>query len=241
MKRVIVVLMDSPKKSKCILFDMDGVLVDESKSYRAAIKSTAEHFAKRQITTQEVEAVKMTSGFNNDWEATKEVLKRAGIEIEMDKVIEKFQEYYLGKGDAKGFIENEEWLIENELLEKLSEKYVLGIMTGRPIEEAIIPLRKNSAEKYFQIIIGMEDCEGKGKPDPFGLNLAMQKLGIEKENCICYIGDSIDDVKAAVNAGIPAIGCMPAGVIKEGLANRMLSLGAKKVFRKASQAVKVLL
>ena len=53
----------------------------------------------------------------------------------------------------------------------------------------------------------MEDCD-KGKPDPAGIKMAMARLGSDA----VYVGDTVDDVKAAKNAGIKAVGVLPPNV-----------------------------
>src|SRR3989338_2424146 len=55
-----------------LIFDIDGVLVDVSKSYRAAIKQTVEHFTGKEITLEEIQALKNKGGYNNDWDAAEE-------------------------------------------------------------------------------------------------------------------------------------------------------------------------
>jgi phosphoglycolate phosphatase-like HAD superfamily hydrolase len=73
-----------PKKTNLIVFDMDGVLVDVSASYREAVRMTARLFFKGApgwnnlpdplFSLQELAAVKQTGGLNNDWELTYRIL-----------------------------------------------------------------------------------------------------------------------------------------------------------------------
>lgn len=58
-----------------IIFDMDGVLIDVTKSGRIAIKKTVNFYLKQKgikikTTKQDVNAIKLIPGFNNDWDAT---------------------------------------------------------------------------------------------------------------------------------------------------------------------------
>ncbi len=67
-----------------IVFDMDGVLVDVSASYREAVRMTARLFFKGTpgwnqlpqplFSLKEIAAVKQTGGLNNDWELTYRIL-----------------------------------------------------------------------------------------------------------------------------------------------------------------------
>ena len=52
-----------------LIFDMDGVIVDVSRSYREAIRQTAGYFLKRNVLMSEVGEIKNKPGMNNDWDA----------------------------------------------------------------------------------------------------------------------------------------------------------------------------
>ncbi len=63
----------------CILFDVDGVLLDVSLSFRAAIVDTVQFYIKEQlglsdtgalIEAEETELFKFAGGFNDDWDLT---------------------------------------------------------------------------------------------------------------------------------------------------------------------------
>lgn len=67
-------------KKRLIVFDMDGVLVDVSESYRTTVRESATCFLKGAIgskslpkplfTLDDLSFVKMSGGLNNDWELT---------------------------------------------------------------------------------------------------------------------------------------------------------------------------
>ncbi len=67
-----------------LIFDMDGVLVDVSKSYRRAIQQaikiyleTCLGFARNRndwVTNEEISLLKSAGGFNSDWDVTSGVL-----------------------------------------------------------------------------------------------------------------------------------------------------------------------
>ena len=190
---------------EAILFDMDGVLVDVSSSYRLAIKETAEHFLKMEIDPEEIKYYKK-KGYNDDWKLTKKIISSHGGTVPLDKVIKKFQSLYLN-----GLIENEKWLLDKELLTKLKKEYKTGIVTGRPYAEAKYALEKFRVEKFFDALIAKEDAPEK--PDPSGINLALEKLGVKRA---VYIGDNIDDVKAAKSAGVTSIAIGEKNLLEAG-------------------------
>ncbi|NLE04176.1 MAG: HAD hydrolase-like protein, partial [Crenarchaeota archaeon] len=159
--------IDFVGKAGAILFDMDGVLVDVTDSYRKAIAQTVEFFTGEKATLKEIQNFKQKGGYNNDWDLTEVIIKNKGKILPKTELITKFQEYYLGTKEKKGLIENEQWLLSIEILQKLKDKYALGIITGRPRYEAYYVLKKFKTEKLFDVIIVMEDYPPeKAKPDP---------------------------------------------------------------------------
>lgn len=192
-----------------ILFDMDGVLVDVSRSYRITVQKTVELFAKQRIGLHEIQSYKNWGSLNNDWDLTECILKEKGITIEKEKIISVFQEIYLGN-NFNGLIQNENWLLDLDVLKKIEEKYAIGIVTGRPRKEASYALRRFKVESFFPVLITMDDIpNGKHKSHPFGIELAMGKLPGLKTY---YFGDTIDDMIAAREANAIPIGVInPAG------------------------------
>lgn len=183
-----------------LLFDMDGVLVDVTKSYRKAIQLTACYFLKRDVEASEVDGIKGRVGMNNDWDATYALIDNKVILY--DSVKEAFQRRYLGTAQKKGLINNEKLLITKKQLQYLKEKYVtLGIVTGRPKKEAEYVLNKNKIKELFDVVITMEDTK-RGKPFPDPIQKAIRML---KTKNPVYIGDSASDVIAAAAAKIPSI------------------------------------
>jgi HAD superfamily hydrolase (TIGR01548 family) len=197
-----------------ILWDMDGVLVDVSQSYRAAILMTAREFIEAEVNMHDVTKIKHVNGLNNDWDATFAlVLLKNGKIDTPDEFVEdldsyrkkqdyfdikkKFQELYLG-----GLIDKESLQIPRTKLEKIKQKYgKMGIVTGRPKAEANYSLEKYEIIDLFDIVIGLEDTQ-YGKPHPEPLIKAVAELDLEKT---VYIGDSPSDANAAKAAGIPCL------------------------------------
>jgi HAD superfamily phosphatase len=193
---------------KALLFDMDGVLVDVSRSYREAIKMTVRHYAKSDVSDQEVQSYKERGGLNNDWDLTLAVLKDCGVSISRSEVIDVFQGYYVGN-DFDGLIRNENWLLDRPVLEELAARFRIGIVTGRPAAETRHTLRRFDVVSFFTVAVTMDDLPPRrGKPDPLGIRLALSRLGARQGY---YAGDSIDDMRAALGAGLVPLGIVPAG------------------------------
>jgi len=235
---IVISVIKNTIGKKIILFDMDGVLVDVSRSYRFSIQKTVEFFTKEKIDLKEIQNLKEKGGFNDDWHLTEELILKRNIKNSKKEIIDKFQEFYLGDGGKKGLIENERWLLANHNLKKLYSKYKLGIVTGRPKYEALKILNKEKATKYFDVVITRDDLpKGKSKPDPYSINLALKKLG--SHNAI-YIGDSIDDLKAAKNAKIDFVGVIPRNIPTSKLRNSFEYLGADKIINDVNEIIDVI-
>lgn len=178
-----------------LIFDMDGIIVDVSRSYREAIRQTAGYFLKRNVLMSEVNAIKNKIGMNNDWDATYVLINRPTIDYESVKAY--FQKIYLDD-----LINNEKLLIPKQKLKLLKNKYKkLGIATGRPKAEANYVIKKNKLQGIFDCIIALEDV-AKSKPVPDSLLAVIKKLDLKQT---IYIGDSPNDVIAAKSAGTPSI------------------------------------
>ncbi|MDX1547119.1 MAG: HAD hydrolase-like protein [Rhodothermales bacterium] len=198
---------------KALLFDMDGVLVDVSRSYRRAIEETVLHFTGRKIHANTVQRYKNLGGFNDDWKLTHAIITDSGMEVSMGRVVEEFQRRYRGE-NWDGFIAEEPPMIQTRTLDRLARGRVMGIVTGRPEAEARWTLDRLGWKKYFPLLVAKEKQESRGKPDPFPLQHALgildaAGLSVRPEEAV-YIGDSVDDMRAARSAGLWAIGVVPA-------------------------------
>lgn len=184
-----------------IVFDMDGVLMDASKSYRVAVQQTFKHFSNKEITSQEISEAKKLGGLNNDWDLTNHLLKKYGYNIEYQKIIDVFQSCYEKLADT------EEPLITKNFFESLIKDYNLAIFTGRLTNEAYFTLDKHDFTKYFYPIITLEAVGfDRQKPDSYGLEIIKEKVITNK---IYYLGDTIDDMLCANTANVSGIGVLP--------------------------------
>ncbi len=213
---------------QAILFDMDGVLVDVEKSYRLAIQQTVKELLGIEISPADIQKYKNRGGLNNDWDLTEAILIDNGESIDKKNIVATFQKYYLGR-NYSGLIQNDRWQAPLELLTFLSRKYKIGIVTGRPREEARFTLKRFEVEGYFLELVTMDDVpQGRGKPDPFGLKLAMNSL---RTHGGWYIGDTVDDMKAAEGAGMIPIGFINKSEEFNFLAFPLYQNGAQQVVR----------
>ncbi|ARA94181.1 MAG: HAD family hydrolase [Bacteroidetes bacterium] len=215
---------------KALFFDMDGVLVDVSQSYRRAIEETAAHFTGREIVAGTVQRYKNLGGFNDDWKLTHAIIHDTGIQVPFSRVVEEFQRRYRGH-DWNGFIAEEPPLISEQTLQKLcGNGRIAGIVTGRPDAEAQWTLNRFGWKRYFPLVVAREKHEGRSKPDPFPLQRALTILSAAglhlQPGEVAYIGDTVDDMEAARAAGMWAIGVVPPYLDADSHAEVLRSRGA---------------
>jgi len=147
-----------------------------------------------------------------------------------DVVKRVFQEIYLGKVFFKekygedplfvnglGLIRNERSLVSLKTFEKLSERFRMGVATGRERFEAEYSLKEYGFDQFIpeDLIVASEDVE-RGKPDPISLlecrRRVCAKYGLSGDVKAIYVGDSVDDVRASKNAGFFSVACLTASL-----------------------------
>jgi len=185
-----------------IVFDMDGVLVDVTESYRETIQQTVRHFTGQNISREAIQDYKNQGGWNDDWKLSHHIISGAGVTITLEEVIEYFQGLFLGRNGTPGLILREQWVAKPGVLERLLEDYRFAVFTGRIREEAELTLNRFVPGMAFDPIVGMHDVVNH-KPAPDGL---LQIAAANPDVPICYVGDTVDDARSARAAGVPFIG-----------------------------------
>ncbi len=185
---------------EAILFDMDGVLADVSKSYRQAIIAAAAGFGVT-LSSEDIAEAKREGDANNDWVLTRRMLARRGVEASLPAVTERFEAAYQG-----GLWREERLLVPAEWLRGLAKRIPLGIVTGRPEGDAQRFLEHHEIAGCFQTVVCMHDAPPK--PDPAPVMLAMSRMKITRA---WMIGDTPDDIRAARGARVLPLGVTAPG------------------------------
>jgi phosphoglycolate phosphatase-like HAD superfamily hydrolase len=207
--------------SEILVFDMDGVLVEVSESYRETIVRTVEHFTGQTITRASIQEYKNQGGWNNDWALSQKICKDLGVEIPYAQVVQYFNFLFL----EQGLIHRERWLPRDGLLDRLSAKFELAIFTGRTTEEAEITLNREGVRDRF-LLMTSNDVEHE-KPAPDGL---LKIASMRPSKKMLYVGDTVDDARCARAANVPFIGiAAPAHERRAELLNLFTLEGAIQV------------
>jgi len=119
-----------------------------------------------------------------------------------------FQQLYLGADryraleggepdlDVRGYIEDEPVLVDPGTVRALTDRYPVGVLTGRPAAEADIALERVGLSVPDDRRFTMDDWEG-GKPQPDALVALAERMDAER---VVFVGDTLDDVRTARNA-----------------------------------------
>lgn len=184
-----------------LIFDMDGVLVDVTESYRETIARTVEHFTGAPVTRAQIQDLKNQGGWNDDWRLSHHLVTTAGVDVPFDELKAHFQSLFLGNG-SDGLIVREQWVAQPGKLEKLNQQFRFAVFTGRPGYEAALTLGRFAGDLAFDPVVTMESVQHH-KPAPDGL---LQILSASPGCQAFYVGDTVDDARCARAAKIPFIG-----------------------------------
>lgn len=91
-----------------------------------------------------------------------------------------------------------------DLLYSLKERNVkLAVLSNKPHRQTVKVVRAMYGDEMFAYIQGQREGIPR-KPDPAGINRALERLGAECGDCL-YVGDSEVDVMTGRNAGIKTV------------------------------------
>jgi HAD superfamily hydrolase (TIGR01548 family) len=184
-----------------LVFDIDGVLVDVTESYRETIQQTVAHFTGKRVTNELIQEYKNAGGWNNDWDLSHHLIAKEGVNVPMQEVVDRFNLLFFGT-DHDGLVYRERWIAREGLLERLSETWEFALFTGRVREEIRVTIGRFAPRFRFNPIMSAEVVREQ-KPAPEGL-LRIAEMNPGKS--LWYIGDTVDDARSARAAGVPFIG-----------------------------------
>jgi HAD superfamily hydrolase (TIGR01548 family) len=220
-----------------LVFDIDGVLVDVSDSYRETIQRTVEEYTGVRVSREQIQDYKNRGGWNDDWMLSHRLITEQGVEVAFEDVVERFNRLFLGDG-SDGLILCERWIGAQGLFERLAEKARLAIFTGRRMYEVEPTLRRFAPAIAFDPIVTAEKV-ARLKPAPDGLE---QIAAACPGKSLWYVGDTVDDGLSAQSAGVPFVGIAdPSNPRHRDLVRALQGAGAVAVLDDINQLESVLL
>lgn len=192
-----------------VIFDIDGVIRDVGGSYRRALADTVEQFTggAYRPTVADIDVLKSEGQWNNDWEASRELVyryyERLGQDrseqaLNYDEIIAFFQSRYRGTDPTNwnGYIRDEPLLLRSRYLDMLTEAAIgWGFFSGATRGSATYVLEKRLGLQSPPLV-AMEDAPGK--PDPTGLFEVVKRFDAIAP--VFYAGDTVADMQTVLNA-----------------------------------------
>ncbi len=189
--------MDKFQKSYGIIFDLDGTLVDTSASFDETVAQMVEKYSGKPLQPDELRILREEGGYNDDWVASIELLKRRGVTVSMREFSPEATKLYLSLAPS-----TEKLLLDIALLEKLAKRFPIFIVTGRTRGE-YDPVWGERLDPLFKRVYCLDDVAGmRAKPSPDYLNCNVKDFDLRYG---VYVGNSVDDMAAALAAGIDRI------------------------------------
>lgn len=251
-----------PNWNAMVVFDIDGVVRDVSGSYRRAIADTVDHYTggAYRPTMVEIDQLKSEGLWNNDWEASRELVyryfeaqgkTRSHVSLDYEALVDFFNSRYRGTDPNHwtGYICDEPLLLQPSYLESLTTAGIpWGFFSGATRQEANYALEGRLGLQR-PVLIAMEDAPGK--PDPTGLFAVVLKLEQEHQVKVklpvIYVGDTVADMYTVEKARDyhpervwVGVGILPPHVQKipehrEAYGERLKAAGATVVFDNVEQ------
>ena len=218
------------KKTVAAIFDLDGTLV----TFELDIREWREALL----------GVMGRLGFDRDGldsnTPTQEMLDFAESQVAADATA-RFDELrreafsILDSLELKGATLSRVFPGAREALQELKSKGMrLGVLTNSGKAAAFKTLTDSGLLGFFEFVLTRDDTETM-KPRPEGLLKAVGMLGLEPGE-VCYVGDSVYDIKAAKQAGVRAVSVATGSYGVE----RLMSEGADSVIAALSELSGVL-
>ena len=223
-----------------VAFDIDGVIRDVAGSYRLALSDTVERFTDGGFrpTPLEIDALKGEGIWNNDWEASLELVcryfeslgqVRSDLTVNYETVVTFFQSRYRGEninGAWTGYLAGEPLLVDRAYFDELTAAGIKwGFFSGATTVSARFVLEGRMG-LTGPLLVAMEDAPGK--PDPAGLFAMMKMLDAVPGESVVYVGDTVADMATIVRARAQdsgrsffAIGSLPPHMVTGDLAVRV--------------------
>ncbi len=179
---------------RCVLFDLDGTLVNTNDVIIASWQYTY-----RRFLGHEAPVAHITACFGEPLLTT---MAREFPMVEPETAAEIYRDYQQA---------HTEHLLKpfpgiDELLQALQKDgFSMGIVTSRVRDSTLRYLRRVGIDAYFpdESIVTCEDTEAH-KPDPAPARLALARLAASPAEAV-LVGDSPFDMKCARNAGVKAV------------------------------------
>ena len=181
---------------KCVIFDLDGTLLDTLDDLWGSVNYALGEFGFPLRTKQEV-----CSFIGSGVVKLMERSTPEGTDEKTNKeCLDAFRAHYLNHmrdntAPYEGII---------ELLEKLKKENIKTAVVSNKLHSGVVGLCDEYFTNLIDVAIGVSE-ESERKPSPVNVFKALEKLSVSADEAV-YVGDSNVDVETAKNAHLPCIG-----------------------------------
>lgn len=180
------------RKIKALLFDFDGTLLDTNELIIQTFLHVLETKFPGKYSREDVLPFLGPS------------LKDTFSTVDLERVDELVQDYRIWNIAHHDELVTEFDGVLETLLTLKEAGIRLAIVSTKRQEMLARGLRILKAEGLFEVIIGSDDVKNV-KPDPEPILLALEKMGLRKDEVI-MIGDNSHDIEGGKNAGVKTAG-----------------------------------
>jgi phosphoglycolate phosphatase len=180
---------------RCLIFDLDGTLIDSKLDLALSVNATLEHIGRPQLDHETI------YGYvgNGAQTLVQRALGPNATEEDAANGLAYFLSYY------------REHMLDNTVPYpgvreglKLLEGRLMAVLTNKPVRFSTWILEGLGLSQYFRYVYGGNSFERK-KPDPIGVEVLRRDLQVSQPETM-MVGDSDVDVQTARNSGIWACG-----------------------------------
>jgi phosphoglycolate phosphatase len=181
-------------KIRCVLFDLDGTLVDTAPEIADAVNDTLRRLRRPPVP----EALARSWIGEGSRVLLGRALAHAGLpEAQLAQVWRDFQHDYLERCGTRSTV----YPHVPETLKRLAMMGVpMGLLTNKEAAFAHRVLVRHGLSEYFDVMVTGDTLPVR-KPDPAVVRHALSALGVDEEAAL-LVGDSPVDVRTARAAGV---------------------------------------
>jgi len=202
--------MPETNKIKAVFFDCDGLLVDSEPLGINIARQTCAEFG-IPITETELQACIGIS--DRKWYS--DLLEKHHSSLNIEAILARHLELNLAQLDKV-----QPFAGAKELPRQLKNlDYPIALVSGSTRAQIDVILKTLGLEGLFDIIITSEDVGKRSKPDPYGYQLALEKLNESraeddkiKPEEVLVLEDAVSGIRAGLAANMKVIGVKNAGI-----------------------------
>jgi HAD superfamily hydrolase (TIGR01509 family) len=178
-----------------IIFDLDGVLVDSMPLHYKGWKTAFEEIASLHVDERSVYLLEGMRGID----LVKEIFKKYNyLDVSKAQIVTKMKDEVF-RSEMKMKVDAYDKV--DKILQELS--CIKGIVSGAAKEDVVSIISNSFRDVDFDIVLTGDDIK-KGKPEPEGFNLFVNRMKLNPSN-VLVVENAPLGVEAAKRAGIEAV------------------------------------